>query len=228
MPNASRVAALIGWCGVAAFLGTALIAGIAYTGSAGEPFSPLNHYVSELGERKNSELNLVFNAGLVIGGLCLIAILLEVGRRVGGWHGRVVGGLGVLSGVAGSLVGIFPMDQRSIHVIVSGTYFLTLAATVALATLWMGGPAFPRTRAARWLGALTIVSSVGFFVIFQLQNTGQTSGDYATVARPAVALDTTVEWLALVGIMAWVVVAGWIIWKAESVPELMPLSGVSR
>jgi hypothetical membrane protein len=142
-----------------------------------------------------------------------------------------VGALGVISGVAGALVGIFPMDQRAIHLLVSGTYFLTLAAAVALATLWMGTPAFPRNRAATWLGALTAVSSVGFFVIFQLQSSGQPAGDYATALRAPVALDTVVEWTALLAIMAWVVVAGRTIWRNAPVArrlQAQALSGESR
>ena len=84
MPNLSRLAALIGWFGVAVFLGTAVVTAIGYTGSAGEPYSPLNHYVSELGEIKNSELSVVFNSGIAIGGICLAVLLVEVGRRIGG------------------------------------------------------------------------------------------------------------------------------------------------
>src|SRR3954466_4730108 len=79
MPITSRTAALLGWIGVAVFATGSIVAAVAYHGTTGEPYSPLNHYVSELGARKSGGLNVLFNAGLVIAALCLLAFLLEAG-----------------------------------------------------------------------------------------------------------------------------------------------------
>src|SRR4051794_40026747 len=145
MPISPRTAALLGWTGVAAFAIGSIVAALAYHGTAGEPYSPLNHYVSELGARGTGGLGIVFNAGIVIGAICLLVFLGEVGRLIGGVRGTAIGVLGVVAGIAGACVGIFPMDQRSVHVLVASTYFVSLAGSVALATLWMGGPRLPRT-----------------------------------------------------------------------------------
>src|SRR3954469_1758941 len=136
MPITSRTAALLGWIGVAMFATGSIVAALAYHGTAGEPYSPLNHYVSELGARKTGGLSVLFNAGLVIGAVCLLAFLVEVGRLIGTVRGTAISVLGVLAGIAGVCVGIFPMDQRSFHVLVASTFFVSLAASVALATLW--------------------------------------------------------------------------------------------
>lgn len=215
MPNPSRLAALIGWFGVALFLGTAVVTAIGYTGSAGEPYSPLNHYVSELGERKNSELSVVFNGGITIGGICLAIVLVEVGRRIGGRRGLPIVLLGILAGVSGTFVGLIPMDEKTPHLIVSGSFFLALAASVGLSTLWMGDPAFPKRAAATWLGLLTVIASVVFFVLIRVEGPGP--GGIADVngPRPAIAVDSIIEWTALLGVLGWVGLASATIWRAE-------------
>lgn len=231
VPNLSRLAALIGWFGVAVFLGTAVVTAIGYTGSAGEPYSPLNHYVSELGERKNSELSVVFNSGIAIGGICLAVVLVEVGRRIAGARGLAIGLLGILAGVSGTFVGFIPMDEKQSHLLVSGSFFLALAAAVGLATLWMGGPAFPRRAAARWLGLLTVTASIAFFVLIRVEGPGPGGVADPNGPRPAIAADTIIEWLALLGVLGWVAVASATIWRAERPVvgvALRPVSGESR
>ena len=54
---------------------TSVVTALAYTGSKGQPYSPLNHWVSELGEVGVSELASVFNVGLIIGGLCFAVFM---------------------------------------------------------------------------------------------------------------------------------------------------------
>ena len=45
-------------------------------GTQHEPFSPLNHWISELGEVGVSRLAAVFNVGLVVGGICYALFML--------------------------------------------------------------------------------------------------------------------------------------------------------
>jgi hypothetical membrane protein len=218
MPLSSRTAALLGWIGVSAFGICSVIAALAYSGTAGEPYSPFNHYVSELGARKTGGLNVLFNAGLIVGALCLLVFLIEVGHRIGDVRGTAVSLLGVLAGIAGTCVGLFPMDVRAVHVLVAGTFFVSLAGSVALATLWMSGSRLRRTRAATLLGGLTALASAGYFLIYSLEGPGPGGAADPNAPRPAFALDTTVEWIALIGIMAWVTTVAWTIWTAERNP----------
>lgn len=205
---------MVGWLGVALFVGTSAITAVAYVGKDGESYSPLNHYVSELGEIKNSELSVVFNAGIAIGGICLAVLLFEVGRRIAGRRGLVIRALGILAGVSGTFVGIVTMDQKGPHLIVSGTFFLALAASVGLATLWMGGPAFPKRAAAKWLGLLTVIAALVFFILIRVEGPGPGGAAELNAPHPAIALDYIVEWLAFIGVLGWVTVAGATIWRA--------------
>jgi hypothetical membrane protein len=215
MPGSSRIAALIGWFGVAIFATCSVVAAMAYSGATGEAYSPLNHYVSELGARTTGGLGPLFNAGIVIGALCLLVFLVEVGRRIGGRRGTLIGALGVIAGIGGTLVGIFPIDDKGVHTLVASTYFVSLAGAVALATLWMGGPRLPRTALATALGIATAATSAGYFLIYSLEGPGPGGASDPNAPRPAFALDTTVEWAALISVMAWVAVVAAIVWVTE-------------
>ena len=57
----------------------ALLSAVAYRGAVGEPYSPFNHFISELGQVGVSRLAAVFNAGLIVGGLLLIPFMLGLG-----------------------------------------------------------------------------------------------------------------------------------------------------
>jgi hypothetical protein len=219
MPLSSRSAALLGWIGVAVFAIGSIAAALAYHGTIGEPYSPLNHYVSELGARSTGGLNVLFNAGIVIGATCLLFFLVEVGRLIGTVRGSAVSVLGVFAGVAGACVGIVPMDVRAVHVLVASVFFVSLAGSVSLATLWMSGPRLPRTRLATVLGAMTALASAGYFVIYSVEGPGPGGAADPDAPRPSFALDTTVEWIALIGIMAWVSVVALTMWRSAADPS---------
>ena len=100
---------------------SALATAFAYRGSKGQPYSPLSHWVSELGEEGVSELAPVFNAGVVVGGACLSVLMLSLAGVRGGPLVRAYGPLGGVAGLAGSLVGFFPMNRILLHAITSTT-----------------------------------------------------------------------------------------------------------
>jgi len=64
----ARAAGFLGLVATAAIILGALIAAVPYVGSSGEGYSPLNHFISELGQTSQSQMAPVFNAGLVAGG----------------------------------------------------------------------------------------------------------------------------------------------------------------
>ena len=78
----------------------------------------------------------------------------------------------MIAGVAGACVGIFPMDGADGARAGRERLFVSLAGSVALATLWMGGPRLPRTGLATVLGVITVVASAGYFVIYSVEGPG--------------------------------------------------------
>lgn len=73
--NPLRITCLAGLFGVLVIVLGVLVSALVFVGDYGEPFSILNHNISELGERGVSELAWLFNASLVLGGLGLIVFM---------------------------------------------------------------------------------------------------------------------------------------------------------
>ena len=199
-----RIGPGVGMAGSALFVLASLAAAVAYTGAAGQAYSPLNHWVSELGEVGVSSLAVVFNVGLVVGGLALAVFMTALGisRRTPLAWAYVP--LGIISGVAGALVGVFPMNQIDIHRLVALTFFGLGWIAVGLASIdiWRR----PDARFARWLpalGALTVALFLAFLAVYVplLTYTGTGEG------RPSFSSATVLEWLVLLGMIGWVLVA---------------------
>lgn len=197
-----RLAPRAGLLGSTAIAGTTVIAGIAYRGIDGEPYSPLNHYVSELGEVGVSSLAAVFNSGLIVGGLCFAVFMVGLGGARGGIGGVTDGAIGAIAGLAGTGVGIFPMNDHDRHVLATFLFFNLGWLAIALASvdiLARPDPGFPARLAV--LGLAVVAAFIGFIgVVWASSNSAMTS---AGVRRPAVDAVTVFEWAAIAGILIW-------------------------
>ena len=75
----------------------------------GQPYSPLNHFVSELGWLGVSEKALVFNLGLILGGLFLALFMIGLGAQFRGFWAGCTAFLGATAAIFASLIGVFPV-----------------------------------------------------------------------------------------------------------------------
>jgi hypothetical membrane protein len=218
MTNAARRRAGV----IAAFLGVgaialgSIVAAVAYTGNRGEPYSPLNHWVSELGQVGVSELSTVFNLGLVVGGASFAAFMAllaasSVGRLRWAW-----GTIGVVAGVAGLFVGVFPMNLPDFHALAALTFFNLGWIAVGITTfdlLRRRDPRFPR-----WLGivaGLTIAAFIGFLVSLRLDTNLADDPLGAPPVRPDFWIVPTLEWAVIAGILAWSLLVGLSWWRSR-------------
>lgn len=162
--NASTYAWLrwFGMFGSAALIGTSLIAALAYRGRAGERYSPLNHFISELGEVGVSRLARVFNAGLVAGGVLLVPFFIGLGLELGtvlGWVGAALGVAAVLSCAA---VGLLPMNNLKPHARAAMTFFrLGLLAMLVFGTALLAQPR-GAAELPRFLGLAALLGSLTY------------------------------------------------------------------
>lgn len=212
-----RVATTAGLVGVPVIAIGSLVTAVAYSGTVGEPYSPLNHWVSELGETGVSELAPVFNLSLMVGGLlfALFMALLAMSRT--GLLRFAYGALGVISGVAGCFVGVFPMNQIEQHSTAALTFFNLGWISVGLASLDF--VLRPDRRFPRWLavvGALTVIAFVGFLVAIQVDplvgdDMLESPGD-----RPGFWIVATLEWAIIAGMLGWVALTAWC-WRRAGV-----------
>ena len=199
----------IGFTGSAFFMVASVVAAVAYAGTASEGFSPLNHWVSELGELGVSTLAVVFNIGLIVGGLALALFMAALGVLRRSRLAWLYVPVGFLAGVSGALVGVFPMNNRGIHIVVALGFFVLGWVAVGLASLdiWRR----PEPRFSRWLpvlGAVTVALFLLFLSVYIPYLYTGTGSD-----RPAFSVATVLEWLVLVGIIGWVLVASLTWWR---------------
>jgi hypothetical membrane protein len=211
MSIAQRIGPRAGLLGSVALGLTAVVTALVYTGTAGEGFSPVNHWVSELGEMSVSRLAIVFNAGLFVSGICfaifMSALAVERRSRLAWLYGPI----GIVAGIGGAFVGVFPMDSNGPHIPAALTFFVLGWMCVGLASMdiWRR----PQARFPRWLsglGALAVLAFLAFLsqYIPYLTYTGTRPPD-----RPPFQLVVALEWVVLVGIIGWVFVASISWWR---------------
>lgn len=199
--NLYRITYITGFIGSVVILLGALITALAYSGRQGQAYSPLNHFVSELGEVGVSEAAAIFNTSLIIGGVCLAVFLVGLALQFTGWFRYVLGLLGLVAGVSGMLVGVFPMNNLEAHTTVALTFFNTGWIVVALFSLYI---LFRRQeRFPLWLiipGVITVASFLAFLnAISGLEGEALA----APSDRVAVWNVTVFEWLLIVGVLVW-------------------------
>jgi hypothetical membrane protein len=203
-----RLAACAGIVGAGAIGIGSVVAAVAYRGADGEPYSPLNHFVSELGELAHSELARVFNTGLIVGGVCFAVFMSGFAASRPRSLRLLAGGVGVVAGVGGSFVGVFPMDYVRQHGLAAMTFFNLGWIAVGLASVDFvvhRDPRFPRGLAI--VGLATVAAFIGF--LRELDASTDTSGGVASPAiRPDVWALPTLEWLTIIGIVGWVMLVG--------------------
>ena len=192
-----------------AILGAA-IAGAAYRGSQGERFSPLNHYVSELGEVGVSRLAWVFNLSLIFAGLCLILACTSLGFMLPGALAKIGMAVGIICSISLSLVGVFPMNKENYHGAAAMTFFragLLMVVFFSLAIALQSNVELILPR-VYWLAGLpATLSFSGFLVLISIKtNLDEPPLRLDEVKRPKVWLLVIIEWLIFVTIVAWFLV----------------------
>ncbi len=206
-----RTAAFFGLIGCAvlglAMAGSALL----YSGRIGEPYSPFNHFVSELGEVGITPGAWLFNTGLILCGPCFgvfMAGLASVEDRVlMRWAARVGG----LAGVFAVLVGLFPVNILIPHIVVAAAFFLTCMVAVVLFSI----VAVRSSVLPRWLigvGLLPIVS----YVVMQA-SLFTLDMDLADLPlderRPDWWLPPIAEWVLVLCTVGWIVAVALVLWR---------------
>ena len=100
-----------------------LMAGLAYRGKQGQRYSPLNHFISELGEVGVSRWSWAFNLGLILSGVLLLPCIIGLGLHIPGIWSKLGMIAGCLAAVGLGLVGVFPMNNLKPHGRAATMYF---------------------------------------------------------------------------------------------------------
>jgi hypothetical membrane protein len=201
---------IFGFAGTGLVVLAVLYPTLVYRGKRGEPYSLLNHFISELGEVGVSRAAWFFNTGLLLGGLMLIPYIISLGISFDsllGWLGTAAGIIAVL-GVAA--VGIFPMNNLKPHAIAAMTYFragLAMVFFFGLAILFQpaGKPVVP--PAANLLSLLAFLAYGAFLTLPRIRKKEQRPAELLdpeqTPERPQVWALPALEWAVFFSTIAW-------------------------
>lgn len=190
-----------------AILGT-LISALAFQGKRAERFSPLNHFISELGEVGVSRLAWVFNLGLILSGLCLIPACIILGLLIPSVLAKIGLVAGVMTALGLSLVGVFPMNNLRPHGKAAMTFFrsgllMVLAFSSAIAIQYQSSLVLPREYALAGLPA--ILAFAGFLLMMRDASIQGSEDPLQPIAgeRPKIWMMPILEWAIFLTIILW-------------------------
>ncbi|MGA2976238.1 MAG: DUF998 domain-containing protein [Spirochaetia bacterium] len=148
-------------------------AALTYTGEHGEPYSLLNHFISELGQVGVSRNAWLFNAGLIAAGILFILFCIGLRLSLRGIWSILGAAAGVCAGAFCSGVGVFPMNDLRMHLFVAMWFFRCGLATTLLFAI--GILAQPRggariVKSASFFSLLAVAAYAGFLVLASVKN----------------------------------------------------------
>lgn len=184
-----------------------LLTALAYRGQAGEAYSVLNHFISELGELGVSQLAPVFNICLFIGGLFLAVFMLGLGLYLRTTLGYIAAAVGFFCGLACSMVGMFPMNNMATHVPIAYSFFYSGLATMTLFTIAI--ILDKQKKLPRWLAVFGLIGVISFARFLAIPHTTSATHmqalDPRHIERPTVWINTILEWSIFFAFLLWVV-----------------------
>ena len=205
------------WFRISGFAGAvfavlgAVIAAAGYRGKAGEPYSPFNHFISELGEVGVSRLAVAFNLGLIFSGVALIPKTNSLGLVLSGWVAKLGMAAGVICAVSLALVGVFPMNRIKLHGKAAVAYFRSGLAMVVLFSIAIASQPADGAVLARGyaLAGLPPILSFGSFLVLigrAYKETDEPLEADEGAKRPRFWILAVVEWLVFLTVLLWFLV----------------------
>jgi hypothetical membrane protein len=186
-------------------------ASLQYQGVHEEAYSLLNHFISELGDPKYSKGAIIFNLGLILGGLFLIIFMFGLAKYYSTKLSYSAGIIGMFASLMCSLIGFFPVNLLNIHFIFTTAFFIGGLASITLFAIEIVRD--KRKQLPKWF-AIPGFMGVGCFTVFLIMLYGFTDGFQPSLSpfiikpnefsRPAFWLFPFTEWLVLITALIWI------------------------
>jgi hypothetical protein len=192
-----------------------MITALPYNGEKGEAYSPLNHFISELGIIGVSKFAVFFNDCLTLTGLIIAVFMAGLGRHLHTRTAYAATVAGIASGIISSVIGRIPMNDLKPHLEVAFYFFSSGLLAIGLFSF-----AIVRDRESRlpkWLVVPGVLAFASFaaFLAYPLA-TGQTPIEIVRIsrtARPDIWAVAISEWLVLITVTAWIVLVSACLWR---------------
>lgn len=209
-----RLTALAGLLGPAVLTTGCIVTALSCHGGKGEAYSPLNHFVSELGLVGVSELAGVFNGCQTIGGLIIAISMVGLGRHFQTGLAHVAAVLGMVSGMLCGLLGQIPMNDLVPHLAAAFSFFFSGLLGVGLFCLVIARDA--KDKLPKWLllpGLIAFASFAAFmaYPLIARETPAEIIRLYRT-ARPGIWAIAILEWLVFITVMIWIVLVSVCLW----------------
>jgi hypothetical membrane protein len=203
-----KIYPFLGMAGTVLICVVMLVAALAYAGRQGQPYSPLNHFVSELGEVGVSRAAWLFNAGLVAAGVLFATFCAGLGLHLATAWSYVAMAAGICSGIFAAGVGLFPMNNLVPHIFVATWFFraglgAVMLFAVAIALQKRGQVRVHRAAVA--VSAAAAAAYASFLATANLPASGRASSldTSGMSARPAFWPVALLEWVVILATFLW-------------------------
>jgi hypothetical protein len=179
---------------------------ITYVGRQNEPYSVLNHFISELGDYSINDLAVLFNIALISTGICLIIFISATKELFNSRLFRLARIFGYWMSFGGGAVGIFSMNIRAVHRVAAISFFLGALLWVSCFSLAVF---FDSSKVLGKKWALFGVCVISIFVVFFIMMSndqarlimfGSLSGENRPIYIPFALMEWIVYWTLIVWI----------------------------
>jgi hypothetical membrane protein len=211
---------LSAWCGIVGctlMLVCVWLSMVPYVGMYDEPYATINHYISELGDRRYSEWAALFNIGLMASSFLLIVFSIGFTRQFSGWKKHVIGVLGLATGISCFLVGAFPVDNLKPHILVAMVFFHSALVMVFFNT---AVTMFAKHRVLpKWTIALGFLTAAAFaaFVVSPSDLIREWVRDPKHFVRPEIWVQCILEWACFYSIILWILMVAILMLRKQDV-----------
>lgn len=182
-----------------------VVPSLKYKGRHGQRYSPLNHFISELGERNVSAFSGVFNVSLVFAGLFFVLFMNQFGFYLNTVPARIASITGVFSALSCTMVGVFPMDTMKKHDDAAMCFFYGGLATILL--FGISSMTDPQRRLSLtfiFFAVAVALAFAAFLLLPVLMPRPDKKLDFFGADRPKIWPLPMVEWLAMLGVVGWI------------------------
>lgn len=178
-----------------------------YVGKAGENYSLLNHFISELGWRGVTPAAAWFNGGLIAGSICLLLFAFSFWKNFFG-RGRLwVLAVSLITSLACLCVGLLPMDLLWPHLRAAMVFFHAALVLVLLSSFLILRNG--KSNLPKWLGWLGALPAACFaaFVLWPKDSIRSWIQNPKAFIRPEIWALPIWEWACFFSIIGWLIVA---------------------